>query len=79
MHHHGPFDSWITFAVRFFFGALLGAFIGGGVALRMSTRVYMDYSEGFLWLVFVGGVVGLGLLAALAGDEFWENLPWRRW
>ena len=65
-----------TFAIRFFFGAALGALIGFLVWFPGMT----DFSALGVTALFVAPAAICGLAAAYAGDRFWEEvLPWFRW
>jgi hypothetical protein len=67
-----PFD-WFAFSVRFFFGALLGLFLG----FILWVRAADGGADG--WIVVGGSVVLLGVAAGYWGDSFWHALKYWLW
>ena len=66
----------LTFAIRFFFGAVLGSFLG----FLVWFPGLADLSSLGVTALFVAPAVICGLAAVYAGDRFWEEvLPWLRW
>jgi hypothetical protein len=71
MNRERPTD-WFAFAVRFFFGALLGLLISCGCWVRLDT------SGSSIWILPTGAIV-VGLVAARWGDDFWHALRYLLW
>ena len=68
-----PSDDWFAFGVRFFFGALLGLFLG------IRFGVYFFEFGMACWLLILGSTVLLGLVAGYWGDAFWQGLKYWFW
>ena len=66
MRQQGNEIDWFRLIVRFFFGAILGVFIGFGVYRRGGPS-----SLGELAGVVISCSLLCGILAAAFGDRFW--------
>ena len=59
--------DWLGFIVRFICGAILGLLIG------LGWWAYGDPNDHAL-PYFIAGALVIGLISAIKGDDFWENI-----
>lgn len=65
--HEDPEIDTAEKVTRFGCGALLGIFVGIGIAVKLTL-----YSFGWVAAVIVGAVLVCGFLALKGGDGFWR-------
>lgn len=70
MNEKPKFD-WVGFGVHFFFGAMVGAFVG---FYFWGQSSYAESDSMFPGIVFIGGgALAIGLLAGCLQQLFWRD------